>query len=236
MKILFALFLLTNSLSALTLSGVRSEVRQSLKDTGPTSDEYYWSDTYLNAKINIVQDRIAAYCRINETQYSTYTVAEQREYALPTDVLVITRVKYSIISSTNVDSGVYKRLSAVTLGGLDNKVSVNWENTPDGLPTRYYKRAGKIGLYPTPSAVYASTHSVLQVDYVKRPDTLSSDSSVPFDGVSSAYPYHYMIARGVVALCRGVGDNDFYALLEKMRLELAFDPDPYIGEQYIRGN
>lgn len=92
--------------------------------------------------------------------------------------------EYSLSSNfTDLDTN---SILDVTLQGATNKKLSYWPlnhlraDQPDldlatsGVPERYYLRAGNIGLWPQPDAVYT-----LRVDYYKVPTELSSDSDEP---------------------------------------------------------
>ena len=111
MKKILCLMLIASSLSALSRGDIRSRVRERIKDDGPTSAEYYYSNTKMNSYINIVQDYIVRNTRCIEARFSTTTQSGQREYTLPAECISITKVDYQIITSSNVDSGEYKRLT-----------------------------------------------------------------------------------------------------------------------------
>ena len=233
-KIIILVFLFAGNLWSLTLKEITKQSRNRIGDTFDKKFYLDYTDAELHKKINVIKDEIISFSRGIEGRWTSSTTVNKREYPISTTTLVITRVCYSVISSTNVDSGEYKRLTPITLGGLDKKVSSLWETTAAGLPTRYYKRAGMLGLHPKPSAAYASTHTVLRVDIIKRPAPLVNDADIPFDDLKYLYPYHYLIVKGVTAMCNRIGWDTYYMLLEKMRKDLAYQPDVYIGEPYIR--
>lgn len=221
MKILVFLMLFAGICSGMTRAEIRTQVRFALRDTGPTSAEYYWSDENLNTKINLVQQNIAGGAKFLTGTYSTSTVMGQREYSVPSDLIMIEKVGFWISPSTVA----FRRLEYKSIDNLDSE-NPNWQNASTGKPLYYYQRGDNIGLYPSCSAAYSTTSIGLQIEYVKQADNLSSDSSVPFDAYPLLIQYHDMIVAGVVDLCRMGGfSNNYYALINKMKQELAENPD-----------
>lgn len=224
--ILSFIFLMLSNCYTITLSDIRNDIRIQIKDNSSDTSNRRYSDSVLNARINLVQDEITEQTRCLITRITTHTVAEQREYRYPSNMLAPIRLAYAInVTSYTVYSSTgisYKRLSYNTIGNLDRGLS-SWENTGSGLPTDYYERGQYYGLKPKPSTVYSSTFSV-QIDYYMTASTMSADTDVPFNGDVTLSAYHKLLIMGVVIMCRrdmGIPIQDieqlYYALLSKMK-------------------
>lgn len=108
---------------------------------------------------------------VNTTDSNLNSVAEQREYDLPTDILRLIHVTY-------YNTSTYHRLEAATLDEMETFGDYPGE-TSTLNPTHYYIKQGqtpKIGLYPKPSTSHASG---IQTHYVKRPSNLTDSSKSP---------------------------------------------------------
>ncbi|MBA3052293.1 MAG: hypothetical protein FP827_04290 [Candidatus Omnitrophica bacterium] len=221
-KLFFSLIFCLSQAYALNLGEMRTQIRETLKDTGPSSAEYYWSDTALNSKVNIIQNQIVSQGRFILGKYSTYTVLNQREYALPSDCLTLEKVSFWISPSTTA----FKRLQYKSIDDLDAE-NVNWQKQSAGQPLYYYQRGNKIGLSPVCSVTYSTTSISLVFEYIKQPDTLSSDTDVPFDEYPQLVSFHQLIVMGVVQLCSGGQTADYFALIQKQITELEKNPDFY---------
>jgi hypothetical protein len=184
---------------ALTLSELRARERYKLNDSTSVTNSPTWSDAELNTRNNDVQRNIAQYTRCIYAQYLTTPTAEVREYAKPTNCITIDRVSMINVSSTSA-SNQFKKLTAITLGGLDRDFPT-WESYTSGLPTKYYERGNYIGFERPVSATYCSTGSI-KVDYYKYPADMTSDSDEPFDSLDYLELYHDIIVLGVVIKCK----------------------------------
>jgi len=200
-KIIFSFLLILSVITvgfSATLSQLRDDIRSQLKDNNPTETNRRWSDTLLNFRINQIQTNISEETRCLIARISTHTIANQREYAFPSDMIAPIRLAYHIHGST---PPAYKKLEFYIIGGLDNE-NANWENLSAGLPTKYYEFGDKYGLHPKPSAVYTSTYAV-QIDYYQRAADMTADSDIPFNGYVLLYPFHKILILGTVIWCRG---------------------------------
>jgi len=226
-SILLTLSLFTNGY-ALTLAEIRADIRVKIGDAKTDTNNRHWSDTILNSRINIIQDEIAEATLCLQARISTPTVAEQREYNYNSDVIAPIRIAYMVNSTSATvylsTTAAYKRLEYVTVAGLDK--TYGWESATSNLPTKYYERGSKYGFYPTPSAVYSSTWAV-QIDYFKRPDALTVDTTAPFDQDVLLYSYHKLLILGVVIMCRedermdtSALKTEYWALLQKMGADI----------------
>lgn len=227
--LLFIGFMVVSQCGYATTRGeIRRQVRYDIQDTTDTvSINTRFSDTILNVRINLVQEKITAETLCLYGRCFITPVAEQAEYRLPTDCLIVDRVSFlSITSSTSS----YKKLDQWTLSGLDADVPA-WEYASSGLPTKYYIRRNLIGLYYKPSSTYATARA-LKIDYYKKADDMTSDDDVPFDSDYSLTTYHNLVVLGTVIMCkRSMGVDyskefaEYLAGLEIMKNNCRYNPD-----------
>ena len=226
---LFLLICLSVSYSATTLSEVRNAVRQQINDTGPTSSEYYFSDTTLNYWINEAQLKIIKKCLCVETRthITTSSTTFPNEYILPATFLEILRVY--IINTSSANRTSYLRLSQTNYNRLD-KDSSAWDDAGFSTPSEYYIRyttySVLIGLYPPPDEDHAGT-DFLRIDYVKFFSDMSSDSDEIFNGLKYLEPYQDLLVDYTVAKCKG--DTKYIAIwelqLKELRTDIINNPD-----------
>jgi len=225
---LLCLFLSVKVTFCLTKSDIRTQARYLLLDKSTDTTKQTWTDSMLNTRIEMAQIEIArkTLCLERTTYYTTYM--STRGYALPSDLLLINRVAYYVLKTTNV----YQRITRWTLAGIDEDNNY-WQQLADGQPQKYYLWASSINIVPAPNSSYAG-ESRLQIDYFKIPDTLSSDTSIPFDGEYRLYPYHPLLIYYVVAWCKrdlrlfdeaNYYEQQFYNLMSLMMNEISQKPD-----------
>ena len=226
--ILSLLFLFAAGISnAMDYNDIIRDIRVRIRDTGPTSEEYRYSDLDLIRMINYVEEDIVSYTAAIEEEYYINTSSDTREYTFPEEQsLYPRRVSYAKTGSTTS----YERLDYVTIGNLDNQLS-RWEDRGMGVPTEYYIKGNTIGLDrpPRPAGV-----NHLKVQVVARPIEVSTStlSNTPYRGYTNLYPFHKVISLGVVAEITG-NYQVYYQLLESMRQRLMSRPDAFIGGSYI---
>lgn len=149
-----------------TLSEIRSNVLSLLgKNDATTSNR-------VTKWINFAQDdfTLRELWPFREKTGTLATVASTQEYDLSTN--------FSDIDEQNIIS--------VAIQGTNASKLIYWpynqlrQDFPDfdqegaGVPTRYYLKEGKIGLWPVPNGVYT-----IAIDYYKLPTELSADSDQP---------------------------------------------------------
>ena len=181
---------------AKTLAELRAAERYKLNDSTVTSHSPYWTDAELNIRNNDIQRQIAQYTRCMYVSSIATPVAETKEYSIPPNCISIDRV--SFLQTTSTTS--YRKVEAITMGGLDVKIPT-WENNTSGKPLYYYERGDKIGFDRPVSATYASTDAI-KIDYYKYPTNMTTDSDEPFEGIDYLELYHDVIVLGVVAMCK----------------------------------
>lgn len=108
-------------------------------------------------------------------------VANQQEYTLPSDYLIIRSVKILY------PDGAYYKLEPSTMQNFDNLLA-GWENTKSyyGLSTTYHIYAGKFRVLPVPSVAITAGW---QIYYSRYPVDVVSDS----DTIDLPLPYHNLI-------------------------------------------
>ena len=167
-----------------------------------------WTADFLQDRMEMAQIAIVknSRCLQGTTYYHIYQ--STKTYTLPVDMLLPFRAAYQIGSST----GAYQKLDRWTLDGLDSNAQggpgIYWQQKSPGLPTIYYIWGDKFGLVPPASATYAGSNK-LQFDYVINPSSMSTDTSVPFNGQTKLYGYHELIVWYVCMLCKA--DERSYA-------------------------
>jgi hypothetical protein len=168
---------------------LRNEIRRLLLDTDTTNPR--WSDTIINDRIDLSHDRIACLTKCIESRITDGIDLGVSEYALPSYFLEIKNVQILGNGSTE-----WIAIDKITEEELDN-ANHGWRNLP-GEPQKFYQRRNNIGLYPEPD--YTQTNS-LRIDIYRRPDAFTSDTDIPFEGVTSLYPFHMAIAYDVARMC-----------------------------------
>lgn len=186
-----------------TLSGMRTKIRETIRDKGPSSTEYRFSDTTLNNWLNEAQIRIIKETHCMSTRYTIYTITGTREYELPANYLEMEKAYIVNSDSTNT----YTRLNRTEIDILDKSL-LEWEDADNNEPTDYYVRTTSynvvIGLFPEPDLLHSGT-GYLRLDFIIKIGTMSADGDIPFNGVSYMYPYHYMLIDYTIAKCLRIG-------------------------------
>ena len=193
--IVLTLSLLCSSAQAqVDRAGIRNMARELIQDSNSDTSRQAWTNARINAYIDIAHlDMVKkTACLIGTTYYTLYTGTQT--YNMPSDLLEVSRV--SVWKSSNV----YQALTRYTLEGLDSWLPT-WQQNAAGIPERYYTWGNVIGLVPAANSAYSGANR-LRVDYLIRPSTFTSDSDLPFNGYYHLYPYHYIIAYKVAALCK----------------------------------
>ena len=226
----FWLFAYIPAYAQMTFTDIILDIRSGINDSGPY--DYHFSTSTLIRKINAVMNEACSLTGAIEGRAYYTTYSGVREYSLPSDCIgkKVLRAAYWISPSTSS----FKRLEQFSIPELDAAYNKVWENRTSGLPINYYLRADKIGLVPAPSATY-STSTAMMVDYIKYPAQASSVtlSSYPFSGLTYLYPYHKLIVIGVIADITGnvSTKQEYYALLERMMIEVNDKPDAWTGKK-----
>lgn len=180
MKSLILVILLAGNASAMTLSGIRDDVRTLVVDNklGGNAARCRFTDAQLNGWINEGQaiadaKAMCVYKRIrfDLSVGTTY-------YPLPDGYMMIRRVTR--------DSLAIQELSPAALDGR----SAMWETT-SGLPTYYFTNfstRSMIGFAPFPNMVVDT--ATISVEYIAYSPNMTLDAQVPFEGIKELSPYH----------------------------------------------
>lgn len=142
----------------------------------------------VQAKIQEAQERFVLDTRLLRDTEASSAVANQQEYALPSDILDAVRLSVDGVQKTRISKA-----------DLDFFNESRWDQTY-GVPQYYYvdldPNNKKFGLYPIPTTAGSSN---ISLEYVKLPPTLSAGSSVPLDGHTLLTPYHNALAYWAAA-------------------------------------
>lgn len=143
-----------------------------------------WSSAVVQARLEEAQKRFVSDTRcLIDVATPTTLVVNQAEYDLPSDVLDVLRVAHN-----------GKALSRTSKFDLYFYTPDKWTDDK-GSPAKYYVDTDpnnkKIGVYPLPQS--ADTAYTMDIEYLKIPPALSSDSSVPLDSHTLLTPYHYAL-------------------------------------------
>ena len=233
--------LLTSAGFCFDLEQVRVHSRYAIGDVTSTltTQDFRFPDYIMNERINQIQEEVCGFTRcIYDTDHITPSTGTA-EYDKPAGCITIDRVAYTTVGGSTIS---YKQLDWTTQPGLDRDIP-RWESTTPGIPTKYYERGKKIGLYPRPSSVYSSS-SAIKINFYKRADTMDSDDDIPFDGMYELYAYHRILVVGVAAWCswdmhkwadyeRFTGEYE--RMMERMGRNIKMKPDKQ-GNMHFRFN
>lgn len=171
---------------------IRDEIRRLVKDTDTTTSRQRWSDTVLNTRIDQSHDRISAITRCIIDDYDLDLVSGTQEYTLPSYFLQEEQVLY-------LDgSGNYVAIGKRSENEM-NMESAYWRATEGSDLELYYIRSATIGFYPKPN--FSRTGGV-KIWLAKRPTAFSADADIPFDSLSTLYPFHDTICFEVAYKCK----------------------------------
>lgn len=231
MKKLILIFLLITGLSGLvysdTLSSLREKTRYILKDTGPSSSEYYYTDTELNYWLNDAQRKVVNRMKshnnfITRRFHITTDSTTIAGYVLPSDFNEMRRVWIINVSSSARTS--YTKIMLTDFAKLD-KEQAAWDDVDRDEPMNYYLQYTThnvtIHLYPMVDSVHTGT-DYLRIDYISNIADMSADSDIPFNNLSFMVNYHDLLVDFAVWKCLGdIGKlSIFEAGLEMLRKDL----------------
>lgn len=162
-----------------TLAQLRAHTRTYLDEI--TQDD--WTDTEVDREVNIAYFKVyTAVVNVFEDYYSTKTtlatVANQQEYALPTDLYKIRRVEINYQPSIN--GSIAKRAIPVSMDSVlrdlgNSALGISVYRNP-----AYYRRGDYFGFIPVPTE---SGADMITLWYIGTISELSSDSDtihIPF--------------------------------------------------------
>lgn len=183
---------------ALTLSEIETQIRRATHDTSSDSTLQTYTDTVLDAYINDAQREIVnlTWCVQKSTSYALTALTTY--YALPSDFIAF--VPGKVLFEDN--GGQQYQLQEYSEAKI-YQTEPDFENTSSGPPSHYFLRYPgdtsddlEIAYLPVPTATSTGTVTAW---YYYQPADLSSDSDVPFEGVSTLVPYHWGIVAHVIA-------------------------------------
>jgi hypothetical protein len=175
--------LFSNGAEALTLSEIRTQIRVHVKDVGVAGTRQTFTDAQLNALINEAQRDVINATWAIQDQTTISLVAGTTYYALPNDLIEISRVTFN-----------NKNLKETTFAAEDAEASnAAWETT-GGLPSKYFQdstQPGYIGFKPYPNT--SANTGTIKLFYIAFPSDIANDSDVPFNGVPRLYAFHDLL-------------------------------------------
>jgi hypothetical protein len=142
----------------MTPSEIETAARRMLNAAG---DKLWSSAEIIENYLYFAAMEMASETFCIQNRYSTTTVADQQEYAVPTRMLAIKRLTY--------DS---QKLKPISLQKLDS-IDLNTNTTVTGEPQYYYHFDDAFGLYPAPSTA-GKTIKVFSFDEPSVPSSTST--------------------------------------------------------------
>lgn len=132
-------------------------------------------------------------------------VANQQDYAMPTDLLILKAINYQRSSATS-----YMHLEGYDLQKFNTWVN-GWDGTNTygpGIPAVYTVFKNTLKLFPIPDS---SQPAGLKLFYNKLPTQLVNDTDVPVVPVI----YHNAIVNYVLQMCYELDENFYFAQLKQ---------------------
>lgn len=157
----------------MNLGQIRDLALSWLDDT----DASYFTTAVVNRFINQAQREaqkklIQAHENFYTKCVETSTVADQRDYALPSDFLKLLRLER--ITQGSGDTAATERLHPLTLNELEVSGFNSRASTSNGVPFNYVMNKDTFSLYPVPSSV-----ETLRLWYVPRVADMVNDGDTP---------------------------------------------------------
>lgn len=152
-------------MASLTVAQITQRVQRQFGDTELAQvvqqDVYNW--------INDAMREIAVQNDLLQVQGSAAAVANQKQYALPDEMLKLRRVAYQGFSLRNISVEDADELVSGSALSVAN-------GFPVGTPTHYWVYAGLITLFPAPST---SGSNDIQLHYTRQPTDVTSTGDTP---------------------------------------------------------
>lgn len=167
------------------------------------------------------------------TSATASTVANQQEYSLPADCMMIDPTGGVTLKNS---AGNWIRLEATTMAWLDQHIS-NWRNASADSPKGYYKKGQIIGLHPKPNSDGTDD---IRIYYIDKPNTLVNDTDVPLEKDDSLVQYHSLIVSYALWKCRQkmgkfsqaeIYKSEYLTGIAEMTRDIVVNPD---NQQVIR--
>lgn len=118
--------------------------------------------------------------------YTATLVADQKNYALPTNLLKVEAVE---VKNSNGD---WIRLSEIDEADLTSSIT-DFQKT-SGMPKYYDLKGGQVYLYPAPSSTDTTLSSGLKLHLQREIDTFASTDTTQEPGI--AEPFHRILSLG----------------------------------------
>ncbi len=182
-----SLFVFVSLSCADSFTDIRTQVRRHIKDTGSTLQRH--SDDFINDLINEGQkDAVNRTWCIEDVETLTL-VAQTTYYDLASDMIAVRQVYF-------IDSNGSNTMLEEVMERSLRQSNPDFESDV-GSPTEYFVRqstsganALEMGIRPVPSSVTTET---VQYYFFTQATALSSDSDIPFDGLSHLVQYHQIL-------------------------------------------
>lgn len=145
----------------------RATARQLVALKAEDKDQTRFTETQYNTAIDLAEEQFALDARAIIRETTLTSLADTFEIALPTDFMVAVLARHKGL-----------KLRPVTKYGLSWQNGTDWTTMNSGTPVAFYidDEDEKIGTVPKPSASEAGANLLL--NYVAKPATISSDSTV----------------------------------------------------------
>jgi len=190
-KVMFVIaFCSASTCFGMTLSDIETAIRLNVNDNPSDSTLRVYSDTYLDGFINDGQKDVVNMTWCVETSTTNVLTAQTTFYALPTDYIAAKLVTFKEPGSSTVQLEEWSEKKV-----YDKEP--DFEQNAIGPPSHYFIRfptdgssSLEISYLPVPTS---SSTGTARVAYYSYPAALSSDSDVPFDGMTHLIPYHMVL-------------------------------------------
>jgi len=165
-----------------------------------------------------------------KSSWQTWTVADQREYSLPDDCMMIDPEAGIEWKDSN---GKWQQLTRKSILWLKQNNS-DWRNSSSGSPQYYYQRGQIFGFEPPPSTAGSEANKNIKIYGIDKPNVLSADADTPLEKDDALEDYHPLIVtfalwkakqkRGKFSQAREF-KTEYYEGLAVMKAELEKKPD-----------
>lgn len=147
-----------------SLADLRISVRRLINEEDSTNSHF--TEAEINDYLNQAVTFLGTQMEWSEQTDQASAVTNQTLYQLPDDFIALVDVYF--------DNQKLVILERADLG----QISPAWQNDPAGIPKIAYKNSQNVvGLYPTPDSM--QNGKAIQIQYIKIPATLATDSDVP---------------------------------------------------------
>lgn len=180
---------------ALTFSGLKTNARLLVSDSGTASARYRFTDTQVGELVNECQrEAVAAAWPIIKSTNLDLAVGTTY-YTLPNAFLAVKRVTWKnrvLLEKTPTNLDQTKEWEAIS-------------GTPQNYFVTFASRTA-IAIYPYPADT--SSTGTVKVEFYAQADEMSAAADVPFNGIREFYSLHHILAycaAGTMASIDGQG-------------------------------